>query len=117
MDNFVPPLPRQPRQWWSRFRLAGIMVLALLAYGALYLLDTPSEGLNTLSAWVRWLIAVFVTVGLYEIIEGGLDENVLWNREMPVSEARHACWRRMLGTTLGLGLLGLLAIWLAGKLL
>ena len=108
MNNFVPPLPSQPRQRWSRFWLAGIVILALFAYGALYLLDTPSTS-------VRWVIAVLVTIGLCEIIDGGWG-NVLWSREIPVSEAPHMRWRRMLVTILGLGLLGVLAIWLAGNL-
>lgn len=110
MEHFVPPLPR-PR--WSRFRVVGTVVLALLVCGALYFLDAPS-------GWVRWLIVVLVIIGLnglYEIVGGGLDDSVLWNREIAGAEARHVPWRRMLWTILGLGLVGLLVIWLAGKLL
>ena len=119
MGNFVPPLPGRPHQRWSRLRLATAIVLALLAYGAFHLLYTPSDAPDTPSAWVRWLAAALLVGFAGLCIEGGWDY-VLWNREIPAFEAQRGRWMRVLrmsGAVIGLGLLGLLALWFAGKLL
>ncbi len=119
MDNFVPPLPSRPRQRWSRFRFAIAIVLALLAYGAFQLLYTPSAAPDTPSTWARWLVAALLVGVAGLCIEGGWDY-VLWNREIPAFEARRARWTRVLrvfGAIIGLGMLGLLALGFAGKLL